>query len=152
MKPEEIEYVEHRLSRAQETLEEARLLVESGRLNGAVNRLYYACFYAVTALLYTEGHTSSKHSGVRSLFDLHWMRTERLHGELGRFYRQMFNSRQESDYSDFVRFELADVKNLARKSQRLREHPVGESTRICRAEFLIIQDFATLVAPMASLH
>ena len=44
------QYVAYRLERARETLAEARLLVESDRMRGAVNRVYYAMFYAVSAL------------------------------------------------------------------------------------------------------
>lgn len=60
--------VKYRLKRAFETLEDARILAQAERWNACVNRLYYACFYAVTALLSQEGLYSSKHSGVRSLF------------------------------------------------------------------------------------
>jgi len=64
------ELIRYRLSRAEETLEEARLLAENKHGNAAVNRLYYACFYAVLALLIRDGRYSSKHSGVRALFNI----------------------------------------------------------------------------------
>ncbi|MCL5102866.1 MAG: HEPN domain-containing protein [Armatimonadetes bacterium] len=121
MKPEEAEYVKRRLMRAEETLEDAEMLTNGGRLNGAVNRLYYACFHAVSALLYTEGYTSSKHSGVRSLFDLHWMKDARLPAELGMFYRVLFKSRQESDYGDFARFELAAIEEWLKEAKKFVE-------------------------------
>jgi uncharacterized protein (UPF0332 family) len=35
-------------------MKEARLMIDSGFLNAAVNRLYYACFYAVSAILLTK--------------------------------------------------------------------------------------------------
>ncbi len=44
--------IKYRLERAGETLDEATSLKESKHYHGAVNRLYYSCFYAVTALLY----------------------------------------------------------------------------------------------------
>jgi len=56
----------YRMARARETLEDARILAEKGRWNACVNRLYYACFYAVSALLVRDGLSSSKHAGVRS--------------------------------------------------------------------------------------
>ena len=58
----------YRMERAHETLEDARILANAGRWNACVNRLYYACFYAVSALLVGDGLSSSKHAGVRSLF------------------------------------------------------------------------------------
>ena len=68
------ELIRYRLSRAEETLEEARLLAENKNGNAAVNRLYYACFYAVLALLIRDGRYSSKHSGVRALFNIHFVK------------------------------------------------------------------------------
>ena len=59
----------YRMTRADETLEDARILAKAGRWNACVNRLYYACFYAVSALLVRDGLSSSKHAGVRSLFN-----------------------------------------------------------------------------------
>ena len=112
MKSQDVEYARYRLSRAAESLEEARILLGSGHLYGAVNRLYYACFYAVSALLLTEGQSSSKHSGVRSLFDQHWVNTGRVPAELGRLYRELFQRRQRSDYGDLARFESAEVERL----------------------------------------
>jgi uncharacterized protein len=109
MTPEERDLVRYRLQRAQETLEEAALLREKGHLNASVNRLYYACFYAVSALLLTEGKSSSKHSGIRALFNKEWVKTGRIPSEYGRFYRRLYDSRQKGDYGDFVQFEDADV-------------------------------------------
>ena len=43
--------VSYRLSRAKETLEEVPHLRDMGYFNTAVNRLYYACYYAMVALL-----------------------------------------------------------------------------------------------------
>ncbi len=43
--------VSHRFKRANNTLLEVELLIENNMFNTAVNRLYYASFYAITALL-----------------------------------------------------------------------------------------------------
>ena len=67
MKPETAELVRYRLARSHESLAEARLLLTHDQVRTAVNRVYYACFYAVSALLWAEGHSSPKHSAsVRS--------------------------------------------------------------------------------------
>jgi hypothetical protein len=84
MKPEVAELIRYRLARAQESLAEAELLLANDHVRTAVNRLYYACFYAVSALLLTEGYSSPKHSGVRALFDQHWIVPGRLTKDMGR--------------------------------------------------------------------
>lgn len=76
------------MSRARETIEEARLLLSAGHTNACVNRLYYAAFYVVLALLLSEGLSSTKHSGGRSLFDREWVKIGRVPVHLGRLYRR----------------------------------------------------------------
>lgn len=68
MKEEIKTLVLYRLGRAKESLDEASILLKNGHANTFVNRLYYACFYAVSALLLTKGLSSSKHSGVKVFF------------------------------------------------------------------------------------
>lgn len=103
------ELVNHRLKRARETLDEAGLMGESDHWNGCVNRLYYACFYAVSALLLTKGLSSPKHTGVRGLFSIHFVRTGLFPKDLASFYNTLFDARQESDYEDYF---LADPEEV----------------------------------------
>jgi uncharacterized protein (UPF0332 family) len=51
MNPEQRDYLNHRMVRAAESLEVARLAFENNHLQDAVNRMYFACFYMVSALL-----------------------------------------------------------------------------------------------------
>ena len=110
MTGEQWEFIRYRMARAQEALEEASLLLANAHVRTAVNRIYYACFYAVSALLLTEGQSSSKHSGIRALFDQLWIGSERLPKDMGRFYRQLFDVRQRGDYTDLVAFDPAEVQ------------------------------------------
>jgi len=52
--------IHYRMARARETLAEADLMAQSGHWHGCVNRLYYACFYAVTALLLRHDLSAGK--------------------------------------------------------------------------------------------
>jgi len=111
VRPEEREYALYRLSCASDTLDEAQALLEAGKgLRGSVNRIYYACFYAVSALLVTKGMSASKHSGVRALFNQHWIKVGALDTRLGAFYGAMFDRRQTGDYEAYSEFERADVE------------------------------------------
>ena len=103
------EIVHHRLRRAYEALDDARILAQADRWNPCVNRLYYACFYAVSALLLMHDLSSSKHAGIRSLFNQHFVKTGRIPKPLAQVYNDLFTRRQEGDYVDFVRFTAAQV-------------------------------------------
>ncbi len=111
MKADAQEYVRYRISRAQATLQLAKLALDNDFLYDAVNRLYYASFFAVSALLLTEGYSSAKHKGVQSLFSRHWIKTEKFPASMGRFFHRIYEHRQKSDYVDLVTFERSDVES-----------------------------------------
>ena len=99
-----------RLERADEALQEAQILADSGHPNTCVNRLYYASFYAVSALLLTPGISSSKHAGIRSFFNRLYVKTGTVAREQDRTYNDLFERRQEADDADFVDFEEPEVR------------------------------------------
>lgn len=117
MNYETVELIKFRFNRAEESLEEATLLYNAGYFNTAVNRLYYACFYSVSALLISEGISSAKHSGIRSLFNQYWVKNGRISTEVGKFYKQIFEYRQKGDYSDFVSFDKDQIEALIEESK-----------------------------------
>jgi uncharacterized protein (UPF0332 family) len=100
----------HRLQRSRESIEDARILADARRWNPCVNWLYYAGFYAVSALLAREDLSSSKHAGVRSLFNLYFVRTGRIAKDKARVFNDLFERRQEGDYVDFVQFDESQVR------------------------------------------
>ncbi len=104
------ELVAYRLRRAMETLEEARIMGKIEHWNACANRLYYAAFYAVSALLVRDGLTATKHSGVKALFNRHYVKTGKISKAEGRLYNRLFDLRQEGDYLDFV---LLDKERVA---------------------------------------
>ncbi len=112
----------YRLDRARETLEEARILANAGRWNACVNRLYYACFYAVAALLVKDGLASPKHTGVRGLFNKHYVKTGKVPKDLARIYNDLFERRQEGDYIDFVSFNETQVFSWISQAKKFVEH------------------------------
>ena len=69
------EYIRYRFQRAKESFEEAVILAEKERWNAVINRLYYACFYAVIALLLKHGIEVQSHDGSRTQFGLHFIKT-----------------------------------------------------------------------------
>jgi len=59
------DYIKYRIARANETIEEVRIHIDNRFWNTAINRMYYTCFYAVSALLTKDKIDVSSHSGVR---------------------------------------------------------------------------------------
>ena len=104
------ELIRYRRERAKGTLEEAKIVFENKKLFATVNRIYYAIFYEVVALLLTKDLSSSKHSGVRGLFNKEFVKNGIVPEELGEFYNKLFEFRQRGDYEDFVEFEETQVK------------------------------------------
>ncbi|GJM43133.1 MAG: DNA-binding protein [Ardenticatenaceae bacterium] len=104
--------ITYRLNRAEETLVEARLMQKEEHWNTCANRLYYAAFYAVSALLLKEGYVATKHTGIKSMFNQHFVKTAVISKENGRLYNRLFNLRQEGDYVDFVSFEAVTIQPL----------------------------------------
>ena len=102
--------IRYRMARGRETLDEARIMAKAGHWNACVNRLYYACFYAVNALLARQGLSTRKHTGVRSLLNMHFVKPGVVSTDLASLYNDLFVSRTEGDYRDFVRLKESTVR------------------------------------------
>ncbi len=105
----------YRLNRSQETFDEVLIMKREKHWNTCANRLYYACYYAVLALLEKHDFVSSKHSGVKSLFNQHFVKTGKTSKEHGKLYNNLFDTRQEGDYIDFVYFDAEYIEPLIPK-------------------------------------
>jgi uncharacterized protein (UPF0332 family) len=64
----------------------------------AMNRIYYACFYAAGAVLLRDGRQFVKHKGLKSAVHQHLVNTGRIPAELGAFYDEAFLNRMAADY------------------------------------------------------
>ena len=106
------EIVKYRLTKAHETLHEVEKHIENKFWNTAVNRLYYACYYAVIALLISKKIKAQTHAGVRQMLGLHFIKTGLINIELGRYYSNIFDKRLTGDYDDFIDYEKDDVLAL----------------------------------------
>lgn len=122
MTGEERSLITYRMSRAHEAVEEAKLLFNTGHINSYVNRLYYACFYAVSALLLSKGISTSKHGHLRSLLHREFVKEGSIPKELGKYFDLLFDSRQESDYADLVVFKAEEVADWLAQTETFITH------------------------------
>ena len=95
----------------------ARLELKEGHVNFSVNRLYYGCFYAVTALLLKDGKQYSRHSGVKSEFARCYIKTGKIDTGWNKFYQKLFDGRQEGDYIPTVTFETSEISSRLKKAE-----------------------------------
>lgn len=112
MKPEVLALARHRFARAREALAEGERLLATDSPRGAVNRLYYATFYAARALLATKERDTSKHRGVISMFQREFVKTGRVNRDLARVLPRLFEKRQRTDYADFADVGLEEASDL----------------------------------------
>ena len=110
--PERADLIEYRLKRATESLQEIEIHLENGLWNTAINRLYYACYYAATALMLDNDIKASTHSGVRQMLGLHFVKTGQISADLGKVFTDLFDKRHASDYDDFITMTREDVEDL----------------------------------------
>jgi uncharacterized protein (UPF0332 family) len=96
------ELAKYRIKQAEESLEEARFLLSGEKSSRSIiNRAYYAMFYSVLALLVFEDYSSSKHSGVLSYFNKHFIKEGVFPESLGRSINKAFEVRQRGDYREY---------------------------------------------------
>lgn len=104
------------LSYARESIEEANVLLrEDMSYRSVMNRLYYAMFYVVLALLNDKGLSTSKHRGALHLFDLKFIKTNIFSKELTKVLHQGFNLRLRGDYSYQIEITKEDIDEIMPK-------------------------------------
>jgi uncharacterized protein (UPF0332 family) len=112
VKPELEKLARHRFSRAKGAFSEGDHLLTAKAFMGAVNRYYYAAFYAARALLATRELDSSRHSGVISLFQKHFVKPGLVSTDKAKALPRAFEKRQKSDYGDFSTVTAKEAQTI----------------------------------------
>jgi uncharacterized protein (UPF0332 family) len=101
-----------RLDNAKQTLEDAKIIANNKLWKATANRLYYACFYAASALMVKFGFEAKTHSGIIRLLGLNFVSKGLINNELGDTYYKLFTLRQKGDYDDWVVVKESDIVPL----------------------------------------
>ncbi len=109
------------MEKAEEALASARSEQQADRRVFAVNRAYYACFYALSAVLMQSGQTFRKHTGVRGALHRAFIKTGMLEASWGKFYDLIFENRQRGDYQELVEFEVEELQEIISQSEQFVE-------------------------------
>ena len=98
--------VTYRIERAFVALEQAKGNQQMGYLEITANRLYYAAYYAASALLIANEIRVKSHEGCIGQFNMHFVKTGLIPVEMGKLFSTLFDMRLTGDYSD--RFDLTE--------------------------------------------
>ncbi len=108
---------QYRLEQAGESLDEAKFLLTGEKSpRSIINRVYYAMFYAILALLIYEPYSSSKHSGVLGYFNRRFIKEGVFNREMGRWVNKAFELRQRGDYREYFEVTRDQSADLVAKA------------------------------------
>jgi uncharacterized protein (UPF0332 family) len=93
------------------------ILAKEERWNALINRLYYACFYAVIALLIKQNISTQTHDGARVQFGSLFIKNGIIDKEFGKLFSKLFDFRQKGDYGDLFDFDEELTMPLITKVQ-----------------------------------
>ena len=106
------DYIDYRIASAKETLNAAHSLARDKHWNSVINRLYYVCFYAISALLFKNEINAHSHSGLKHQFSLHFIKTSKLDKKFGKLLTELYDWRQKGDYDNIFDYDSESVKPL----------------------------------------
>ena len=106
-----------RIEQADEALGAAQILLAQDSLRAAVNRSYYAMFYAVLSLLALQQKETSKHAGAISLFDREFVLQGVFSKELSSALHYAFRQRLAADYAVSSTVQADEVRRLCNEAQ-----------------------------------
>ena len=96
------------LEKAQNTFSDMEFCMKGKKWESAANRLYYALFHAMTALLINDGYNVKSHRGVMALFGEHYVKSGLFSKEDGSLFSDLVIMRDNADYNCF--FEADEEK------------------------------------------
>jgi uncharacterized protein (UPF0332 family) len=95
----------------------AKQQLEAGDCDFASSRAYYAVFYVLEAVLLTKGLSFSKHSGVISAFNHHFVKTGIFPKEFSGWLTRLFRERQMADYEFDLSINAEEAQKDIESSQ-----------------------------------
>jgi uncharacterized protein (UPF0332 family) len=89
---------------AEDSIHSAKAELKFGAYFYSLNRIYYAAFYSVSALLLEEGAAITNHQAIQEAFLEKIIRTGKLDGDWGDFYDLLLKDFLERDSEKLDRF------------------------------------------------
>ncbi len=111
----------YRYEKALQCINSARHVMDIQDYNLVSNRAYYAIFHAMRAVLALEEKDFEKHSAVISYFRKEYIKTQILPVEASRIIGNAFDSRNDSDYSDWYEVSQEDAEIQLQSAEEFLE-------------------------------
>jgi len=112
------ELSKYRYEKALQCVNSARFIMNIQDYNLVSNRAYYAIFHAMRAVLALEEKDFEKHSAVISFFRKEYIKTQLLPVEASRIIGNAFDSRNDSDYSDWYEITKEDAEVQLQEAEK----------------------------------
>ena len=97
------------LEKAFKLFDEAENIASLKLWDAVANRLFYAAFHAVSALLIKSGHEIGTHKGTVITFGRYFVKTGLVTKEDGRLYSQLQTLRESGDYNCHIETTEEDI-------------------------------------------
>lgn len=110
------------LEKSDKTLAELDVQLQNGLWSLAANRLYYALFHAVSALLISDNHEVGAHRGAVNKFSLFYVKTGLFSVAEGKLYSQLQKLREDGDYNCSIDIDESDVESRVMPARQLISH------------------------------
>jgi uncharacterized protein (UPF0332 family) len=120
------EQIQSIIKKAIRSIKAAKRLIGDEDYDFASSRLYYAVYYAMEAVLLTKNLTSSKHTGIISLFNQFFVKEGIFPKNFSKIISRLFRERQVGDYGFYIDITeeeiLEDVKSSENFLEKIKEY------------------------------
>lgn len=109
------------LEMADESLQEAELLLAHNHFRAAVSRAYQASFYSVQAALESIEITTKTHQGALTMFSKHFVKTDIFPSNFGKFLQDNLDQRLVGDYEIGFKAKEIDAQTAIEHAKEIKE-------------------------------
>lgn len=113
--------VNREIEKAERTFDDVLFCSRENKWEAAANRLYYALFHAINALLVSDGHQVKSHRGILAMFGEHYVRTGLFSKKDGALLSDLVIMRDNADYNCFFEADEEKLKPYLEPTRSLIE-------------------------------
>jgi uncharacterized protein (UPF0332 family) len=104
--------IAYNIEKAETAINDTHFLIENKKSYLAYNRIYYACFYIITALALKNDFSTSKHKQLIGWFNKNYVKENIVDKKYGKILNKAFDQRTESDYGTVLNPSVEEVLSL----------------------------------------